>query len=45
MKENHCEEECPKCDDGIVKAHKILVEEKKLFCLKCGHKQDYEEMK
>jgi len=38
----YCEEECPKCADGIVKTHKILVEEKKLQCLTCGHKQDYE---
>ena len=36
------DEECPKCDDCIVKTHKILTKEKKLQCLTCGNKQDYE---
>lgn len=41
MKTGYCSEECPKCNDGILKTHKILVNEKKLECLECGHKQKY----
>ncbi len=43
MMNGYYEEECNKCADGIVKAHKILPKEKKLQCLTCGDKQDYEE--
>jgi len=41
MMEEYYEEECPNCDDCIVKIHKIIVEEGVLQCLECGHKQKY----
>lgn len=44
MMNGYCEEECENCDDGIIKIHKILSKEKKLQCLTCGHKQNYEEL-
>ena len=34
------EEECPKCEDGIFKAHEIIGN--KLKCLTCGNLQEYE---
>jgi len=37
-------EECPHCDDGLIKDHEVLENEKKLLCLSCGHKQKYEVM-